>query len=188
MHANGSFIATCFMARAGRRTVCGAFIGTSTIGSHVATVFGILITSVPSGAGMPRAKRRWVWRCSPPPTCHYCRLRPFSRQPSVTTRFVTIACTSAHTSTRNGLGSTFPGTTTTTWDRIKKPTGVSPDLGSMIGWELASPMQARPAKPEIARVTPRAMAHLPAEAFTRRRSARRSFPSRAARSGSRWHP
>ena len=48
----------CFMGKVAKSKAPGAFIGTSTIGSHVAMVFEILITSGPSGAGMPKVKRR----------------------------------------------------------------------------------------------------------------------------------
>jgi hypothetical protein len=58
MRASGSFIAMCFMGRVARSKALGAFIGTNTIGFHVVVVFEILITSGPSGAGMPKVKRR----------------------------------------------------------------------------------------------------------------------------------
>lgn len=48
----------CFMDGVATSEAFGAFIGTTTIGSHVVMVFEILTTSALFGAGMPKVKRR----------------------------------------------------------------------------------------------------------------------------------
>ncbi len=154
MRANGSFIATCCMDGVATSKAFGAFIGTTTTGFHVVMVFGILTTSAPFGAGMPKAKRRWVSPCLPPLICHSCPLRLSSPPPSGTARSATIAYTNADTSIPIGHESICLGTTTTTWDRIRKPTGVSRDLGSISLWARANRTWVRCVSPAIAPATP----------------------------------